>query len=252
MTLHDALKRLALSLGLAASMSLGACATKGGGSIAARPAAAPVAAAPSSDLGDSQLRDAIGLLYRGDPDAARKLLIQVLKRRPGDPTATSLIRQIDADPETLLGAEHFSYRSRPDDSLSSLAARFLGDPILFYALARYNHLSAGGELPAGLMLRIPGRERPEPRIGHPPTEPRSASANAKTAEPHPLATAPPGRNAQRATQLRAAALEQMDRGAIDRAVALFEQASKLDPANTLIQHDLDRALRISRAVHAKT
>jgi hypothetical protein len=209
--------------------------------------AAP-AVAPSSDLGDDGLRAAMGLLYTGDATGARKRLIGVLKRHPGDPTATSLIRQIDTDPQVLLARESFAYRSRPGDTVSLLAERFLGDPILFYALARYNHLQTAGELPPGLVLRIPGHEAPEPHVAREPAEPRAVQATAKPVEPHPA----PANNPQRARQLRAAGLEQLDRGAIDHAVALFQQAAKLDPGNALIQRDLDRALRISRAVHARS
>jgi hypothetical protein len=213
----------------------------------------PVAAA--SDLGDKDLSAAMGLLYKGDAVGARKLLVRTLKRRPGDPTATSLVRQIDTAPETLLGGESFAYTTRPNDSLSLLAERFLGDPVLFYALARYNHIDTPGALEPGRTLRIPGHERPEtPRVQRPVAEPRPAAAIDKPAEPRVVPPSPTTQatNPRRASQLREAALEQMNRGAIDRAVVLFQQASRLDPGNALIQRDLDRALRISRAVHAKS
>jgi hypothetical protein len=54
----------------------------------------------------------------------------------------------------------------------------------------------------------------------------------------------------KAAKLRAQGLEELDRGRINRAVALLQTASQLDPGNRLIQRDLDRALRISRAVHS--
>jgi hypothetical protein len=55
----------------------------------------------------------------------------------------------------------------------------------------------------------------------------------------------------RAAQLRAAGLEQLNRGAIRRAVALLQQARRLDPNSVLIKRDLDRAIRISRAVASR-
>jgi Flp pilus assembly protein TadD len=55
----------------------------------------------------------------------------------------------------------------------------------------------------------------------------------------------------RAAQLRAQGLEAMNRGAIARAVALLDQASRLDPANPLIKRDLDRAIRIKRTVQGR-
>jgi len=205
------------------------------------------------DSGGADLSLALGLLYKGDAVGARKLLVRVLKSRPGDGTAASLLRQIDTAPEALLGTESFAYTTHPDDSLSSLAERFLGDPVLFYALARYNHIETPGALEPGRVLRIPGHEKPEaPRIKRPAAEPRASEAMAKPAEPHSVPPASPAINPRRANQLREAALEQMNRGAIDRAVALFQQASRLDPGNALIQRDLDRAVRISRTVHAKS
>jgi hypothetical protein len=238
------------SLALAAALIiLGGCA-----STTPRPnAPSPVAASAPSDLEDADLSAAMGLLYRGDAVAARKRLLSVLSRHPADPTARSLIRQIDTPPEVVLGTESFAYTTRADDSLSLLAQRFLGDPVLFYALARYNHIEAPGVIAPGLVLRIPGHQKPEPpRISH-QAEPKSAPATVQTPTPRPVAVpAPPANNPKRATQLRAAALEQLNRGEIDRAVVLFQEATRLDPANSLIRRDLERALRISRAVHAKS
>jgi hypothetical protein len=250
MTLDPRRQFLVLALIL---ITLAGCAST---APATRPLATPkhpVAAGP--DLEDKDLSAAMGLLYKGDAAGARKLLMRMLRRRPGDPTATSLVRQIDTAPETLLGGESFAYTTRPDDSLSLLAERFLGDPVLFYALARYNHIDTPGTLEPGRTLRIPGRQKPEtPRVQRPVTEPRPAAATDKPAEPRMAAPGPttPATNPRRASQLREAALEQMNRGAIDRAVALFEQAARLDPGSALIQRDLDRAIRISRAVHAKS
>jgi Flp pilus assembly protein TadD len=55
----------------------------------------------------------------------------------------------------------------------------------------------------------------------------------------------------RASQLRAQGLEQLNRGAVDRAIALLQQAAQLDPNNALIKRDLDRAVRIGAAVKRK-
>ena len=244
MTLELRSPCLPLALAL---ITLAGCASTAPATKPLTTAAPKSALGAASDLEDKDLSAAMGLLYKGDAVAARKLLIRMLKRRPGDPTATSLVRQIDTAPETLLGGENFAYTTRPDDSLSLLAERFLGDPVLFYALARYNHIDTPGTLEPGRTLRIPGHERPEtPRVQRPSAEPRPAPAIDK---PAPTTQAI---NPRRASQLREAALEQMNRGAIDRAVALFEQAIRLDPGNALIQRDLDRAVRISRAVHAKS
>jgi Flp pilus assembly protein TadD len=55
----------------------------------------------------------------------------------------------------------------------------------------------------------------------------------------------------RAAKLRAAGLEQLNRGAIDHAVSLLQEANRLDPSDLRIQKDLARAIRISKIVKAK-
>ena len=90
---------------------------------------------------------------------------------------------------------------------------------------------------------------PEP-VARPAPAPRPTSRPAARPTPRP-APAAPGRDAARAAALRAQGLEQLNRGAVDRAIALLTQAKALDPANALIQRDLDRATRIGRAVKGK-
>lgn len=81
-----------------------------------------------------------------------------------------------------------------------------------------------------------------------PAAPRPAGRPARATPPRPAASAA---NLVRASQLRAQGLEQLNRGAVDRAIALLQQASQLDPGNALIKRDLDRALRIGAAVKRK-
>jgi Flp pilus assembly protein TadD len=52
---------------------------------------------------------------------------------------------------------------------------------------------------------------------------------------------------ERAASLRAAGLDQLNRGEVAHAKLLLQQARRLDPANPLIQRDLDRAVRLSSA-----
>lgn len=51
-----------------------------------------------------------------------------------------------------------------------------------------------------------------------------------------------------AETLRVAALEQMSRGAVGPAVSNLTKASKLDPTNEKVRHDLERALRVRNAM----
>lgn len=217
-----------------------------------RPKAAsalPVASATTAAsgwAGRERVGDAIKLLNAGDPAKARKQLKKVLATQPGDTIAARLLAQIDGDPAAVLPKGEHSYRTRPGDTMSDLADRFLGDPLLFYALARMNGIAAPGTLAEGTALRIPGAP-PRPAVVARPTPAREKPATPAqaTAQPTPQA---PARNPARATRLRASALAQMNRGRIQPAVALLRQALAADPASTAVRRDLDRALRIQRTV----
>ena len=204
-------------------------------------------------IGRDKVGKALALLQSGDATGARKILAAVLDRQPSDAVARSLVKQIDEDPATLLGTESFAYTARDGDTFSSLAQRYLGDPMLFYALARYNGVAVPAGLAKGTPLHIPGhpkREAPRPE-SRPEAVDRPAPAAAKPASAPPAKPAAPVADPHRAAQLRAQGLEAMNRGAIARAVALLDQASRLDPSNALIKRDLDRAIRIRRTVQGK-
>ena len=49
--------------------------------------------------------------------------------------------------------------------------------------------------------------------------------------------------------MRSEALVQMNKGSIDKSVALLREAAQLDPDNTAIAADLARAVRIQAVTH---
>jgi hypothetical protein len=231
--------RLKLLAVLAAAASLAACASGPTGVSAPAPRAPPPAARqlppppPPVIPAIERIRRAVDFLNHGQPNLARPELAAVVAEIPGDHTAVSLLEQIDRDPRALLGERNYPYKLRPGETLSMLAERFLGDPMLFYALSRYNGIDAPITVEVGRNLLIPGvPKRVAPAPAPPPVTP---------AKPPPPAA---GVNPVRANQLRRTALEDMNKGAVDRAVALLQQAAALDPASTLIKADLERALRI--------
>ena len=214
----------------------------------------PKAGTPERDytwIGRDKVGKAIILLQHGDAVGAREILADVLDRQPGDAVAQSLVKQIDEEPVALLGAVSFAYTARNGDSFSSLAQRYLGNPILFYALARYNGVTTPAALTKGTALHIPGHLKREPNRAEPSTEP-GTHASSTPAKPVPaVRPAAPAGDPRRAAQLRAQGLEEMNRGAIGHAVALLDRASRLDPSNALIKRDLDRAIRIRRTVQGR-
>jgi hypothetical protein len=214
--------------------------------VAAAPVAAPQVRTPARRIGTlspavevaprDRIRKTVDLLGRGQRLQARAEVALLLSEQPASATARSLLDQIDKDPKALLGERSYVYKVRPGETLSLLADRFLGDPLMFYALARYNGIDVPDSSEVGRTLRIPG----VPKVAVAP-----APQTARAARP---ATVAAGADPARASGLRRTALEAMNKGSIDQAVALLRQAQPLDPANPAIRTDLDRALRIQASL----
>ncbi len=213
------------------------------------------------------------LLGAGKRDQARVEAQKLVQEQPSNTEATTLLNEIDADPQVLLGAQNYSYTMQPGDTLVTLADRFLGDSNLFYALARYNNIDTPDDVAPGQVILIPSAahaahgehaDRPEHaehpahadhkepppvlrRREEPAPEPKKAPSAA--AEPQPAGPAAPVRDPARANALRSQALVEMNKGAIDRAVSLLREASHLDPDSGPVNADLARALRIQGATH---
>jgi LysM repeat protein len=187
-----------------------------------------------------RVRLAADMLDRGDQAHAEVELRAALAEQPNNSAAQRLLQQITDDPQTLLAGTARAYTVRQGDSMSALAERFQGDPLLFYALARYNNLAAPNQLSAGQHLMIP--VRPGLTI---------ASATAPNGAPPPGGAAPlPLRSGdpERAHQLRLQGLQQLYTGHVDAAITLLRQAQSLDAGNGAIQRDLERALRLQTAL----
>jgi LysM repeat protein len=189
-----------------------------------------------------RVRLAVDLLDQGDEQRAEVELRAALAEQPNNNAAQRLLQQITDDPRTLLTGAPRPYTVRQGDSMSALADRYLGDALMFYALARYNDLEAPNQLAAGQRLMIPVR---------PGVVMASASAPVEgTTPPAPGAAAIPlrGIDPARANQLRLQGLQQLNTGNVDSAISLLRQAQALDFENPAIQRDLDRALRLQAAL----
>ncbi|HEV7660131.1 MAG TPA: LysM domain-containing protein [Allosphingosinicella sp.] len=214
---------------------------------------------PAPAQGDqwaAQVRDVIADLNRGDAAAARRKLTAILRRRSDHGVARQLLAQIDTDPRVLLGAQSYSYTLREGETLSTVAGRALGNPMLFYALARYNNIAVPSSVAPGQTIQVPGR-RPAPPAPRVParTEPRTPARPPRAAPPQSLAPAPrpaaPRGNPAQAARLRAQGLAALNAGSVDRAVALLRQAAALDPGNAAIRNDLGRAQRIQSTLRSR-
>ena len=173
---------------------------------------------------------AIELLGQGRTEEGRAAINVALAKSPSDRTALFLLKQIESDPVALLGEASQPYVVAAGDTISTLADRFLGNPLLFVALSRYNGLAAPNRLEVGRILRVPTRiEAPDAAL--------------VAGAPAPDAT-----KASRANAVRLEALEQLNAGDVVRAVDLLTEAQSLDQTNAAIQKDLERARRIQSAL----
>jgi hypothetical protein len=222
----------------AASLAVLALAGCASAPTATGPAPTPAVThvAPSNTPAD-RVNKAMELLLQAKPAEARAQLMSALKDQPSNDTARKLLNQIDNDPKVVLGPKAYAYKARPGDTASGLAARFLGDPLMFYALARLNGIDPPSKPLDGLTVMIPG-------------EPKAVAKPLPRAVVVPMAILPK-RDPARANQLRAQGLVQLNQGSINRAVGLLQQAAALDPGNPAIARDLDRAQRIQRTVQKK-
>lgn len=210
--------------------------------------------------GREGVREAIALMHEGKGNEARRRLVSVLRHSPDDGIARQLLQQIEGDPREMFGTESHAYVLKEGETLSTVAQRALGNPMLFYALARYNDIAVPGAVEAGQTIQVPGR-RPQAQAGRPapqrPAAPRSqppASAAPAPAARPPAANPAPQRSAAnpaQAARLRGQGLAALNGGQIDRAVGLLRQAAALDPGNSAIRGDLSRALRVQSTVRAR-
>jgi LysM domain len=226
---------------LALAVSLGACASM---PERMQSAVSRASALASPQSAQDRVHAAMDALQRGDERHAGSLLEAALREEPGNATARRLLDQINSDPRRQLGERSRSYTVLESDTMTSLAQRFVGDPLMFYALARYNNM-APDELRAGQQIQVPDRRR---------STNASVRAQSPPAAPNAAPSAPPALvsvdASARAARLRLQGLERLNAGDADNAVVLLRQAHNLDAGNAAIQSDLRRAQRIQASLRA--
>jgi hypothetical protein len=228
---------------MALALGLGACSS---GGVRSAGTAGSASGAEKADRIE-HTREAIALLNAGEVAKGRAELMRALKAQPGDMIARSLLEQVDTDPRQLLGEEHYNYTVREGETFSILAQKYLGDPLLSYALARYNGLVPAAQLRPGQTILMPGKRKlPVPPARKP--APEAVHKPPAAAVPAPAKPTQPAANPAQAARLRGQGLAALNAGAINKAVALLRQALALDPASPLIRNDLARALRIQRTL----
>lgn len=220
--------------------------------VAPMPTTAPASntVLPTPNLpADERFTLVLNLLSQGKEAQARADLVQYLADRPRDARAKDMLRQVDTDAAVLYGTASYPYTIAEEDTLASIAQRFMGSRYRFYGLAKFNGLVVPAQAKPGQVIQIPGRPRPapvrrsKPMVQLPREEAQPASVTAPAARPVV--------DRGGAQRLRRAGLEQMSAGAIDRSVTLLERAAALDPGNGAIAGDLARARRIQGTVRSR-
>lgn len=133
---------------------------------------------------------------------------------------------------------------RPGDTLKRIAAEVYRDPDLEFLIAYCNDLPAGGKLPDGATLILPGVDtappKPEgkaygnPRPGKGGPVPRDA-ADWKD---------PRGRNPREAEEHYAAGVRRFLAEDLDGAIREWESALSLDPSHPKARRDIEKARRM--------
>lgn len=193
-------------------------------------------------------RSAVALLAGGEVSKARALLIRILAAAPQNAKAALLLKQIDQDPVALLGSKHVAYRVRKGDTLSEIASRRLGDPLLFYALGRYNGLASLNELLAGQVLKVPLSQN-----ARKPARP-AAKSKSRPNLTRALSTPPalaPAIDREAAKALKLQGLQTLNRGSPEAAIPLFERALALDPSDASVAQHLNSARALGTAENLK-
>jgi tetratricopeptide (TPR) repeat protein len=207
--------------------------------------AEPTPAGPVSAQAAQRLAlSATEMLELGHEDQALAEIQRALQADPANRLAQSLLKQIQTDPQVLLGREFFSYRVQPGESLSRIAGRFLNDVHLFYALARYNDIKVPRQLQGGQLIKVPGKAPPPSAAPAPPAAPvpapppspapavvpQPATAPASAPAAAPRAPAPSSAEAVIAQEYRRG-LGLMAQKKPAEAIEAFDQVLERDPGH---------------------
>jgi hypothetical protein len=195
---------------------------------------------------------AIELLQQGEAIRAQSELKEYLEAEPESAPARFLLSQIETPVPLLFPAQSFDVQLAKDQTLLQLAELYLGDPLGFYGLARYNGIAVPSRVEPGQTIHIPrttkslaaqkGRAQqvrvvPRPR---PATlrAARGASEPATPAQPTLPTPAPTATVAERPASTSPGALaetyfreglEAFQRHDLDGAIAAWDRTLALDP-----------------------
>jgi tetratricopeptide (TPR) repeat protein len=224
-------RRIALVLLVAA---LAACST-------ANKPAAPVVPVMTATPAD-HLDHAVALLQQGNAKDAEVELHAALTQDPDNKEAQFLMAQIETPVPGLFPAKSFPLKLMKDDSLASVARTYLGDPLAFYGLARFNNIAVPQSVVRGQTIRIPKTPEALAALAR-----RNAPApvQAATDTPAPVAIKPSPESQHKM------ALEYYRRGVIafqhqdlEVAIGFWDKCLAIEPDNTEAQLNRVQAIHL--------
>jgi tetratricopeptide (TPR) repeat protein len=168
---------------------------------------------------------AVDLLEAGNEDQAKADLQRALAADPGNRLAQNLLQQITVNPMEALGRESFTYRVQPNETLSRIAGRFLGDIYSFYILARYNDIKVPRQVAGGQVIRIPGKAPPPGSLTPLPSI-VTAAATSASPSPSPSPSSPTEPSTGEKTLRLAEQLEKS--GDLEEALTEYRKAAGQD------------------------
>lgn len=182
---------------------------------------------------------ALAHLQKGQAASAESILEQVLEADPGSTVARLLLTQIRQPPALVLGGEAtMTIEVQPGDTLSGIAGRYLGNELLFFALARLNGIGEPRLLRPGQQLKVPVPGEPEK-----PAPPEKVGAAAEdTASPGVGPTARALMQKGRPVPAYALLLSTARAGKLESASADLLAETAVELSQSAIESgDLDRA-----------
>jgi tetratricopeptide (TPR) repeat protein len=101
---------------------------------------------------------ALEYLENGRHERATAELNAYLKGSPGSARANRLLAQITTPSEEYFPTESFDIKLKSGESLSTLAKKYLGSALKFYALAKYNNISNPSRVNIGQNIKVPSTQ----------------------------------------------------------------------------------------------
>lgn len=105
---------------------------------------------------DKSVAKAITLLEKGENNKATENINRVLRFNPKHKTAKLIHKQLTEDIKHIFSTRRYhDYTVKDNESLGSIAKKWLGNTIYFVALARSNQIKNPNLIKAGKIIRIP-------------------------------------------------------------------------------------------------